>query len=65
MNRRHGAPSTLSKMKNGIEISLVNLDDITIAEDGQSARMQGGAWNHEVVATLWDAGYLTGAHDPP
>lgn len=60
MNRGHGSTVTLGKLKNGIEISMFQLQDITISDDKTSALFQGGVWDGQVIDELWDQGYVTG-----
>ncbi|KAF3769586.1 FAD-binding domain-containing protein [Cryphonectria parasitica EP155] len=56
VNRGHGSPYTLSKLQNGIEIWLSQLNSIDIAEDGNSAVLGGGVYIEEVVHTLFEYG---------
>lgn len=39
---------------------MKELTAITIDPDGKSALFQGGSYAHDVMATLWDQGYVTG-----
>lgn len=36
------------------------LDEITIAQDGESAFFGGGVYSEQVIRTLWDKGYVAG-----
>ncbi|KAI1426171.1 hypothetical protein F5Y12DRAFT_794651 [Xylaria sp. FL1777] len=58
VNTGHGFTLTLGKFK-GLQIDLKKLRGMTIAADGKSALLQGGAYFHDVVPTLWDNGYVT------
>ena len=49
-------------MKYGIEIYLPQLNSISIAKDGKSATIGGGANVKNLTDTLWDAGKQTGMH---
>ncbi|KAL2867465.1 FAD-binding oxidoreductase [Aspergillus lucknowensis] len=60
VNRGHGSTKTLGNMQNGIEISLAQLRSIQIAEDEKSALFGGGAFDGEVMDTLWEKGFVTG-----
>ncbi|KAL4950916.1 hypothetical protein BDW69DRAFT_201853 [Aspergillus filifer] len=60
INTGHGSTSTLGRFHNGIQISLVQLRELTIAEDGTSATFGGGSYSNEVINYLWDAGYVGG-----
>lgn len=62
VNTGHGAPKTLGTLRNGIEISLRQLNEITIAQDGDSAFFGGGVYSDQVIHTLWDAGYVAGKY---
>ncbi|RWA04937.1 hypothetical protein EKO27_g10166 [Xylaria grammica] len=57
-NRGHGITSSLSTFS-GIEIDVDRLIDITIQPDEETAVLQAGAYGGEVIATLWDEGYVT------
>jgi len=60
VNRAHGSTKTLGRFRNGIQIHLTQLNQITISADGTSAFMQGGVYSDQVAQTLWDAGHVTG-----
>ena len=47
-------------MDYGIEIYLPQLNSISIAKDGKSATIGGGANVKNLTDTLWDAGKQTG-----
>jgi len=47
-------------MDYGIEIYLPRLNSISIAKDGKSATIGGGANVKNLTDTLWDAGKQTG-----
>ncbi|KAF2963062.1 hypothetical protein GQX73_g10516 [Xylaria multiplex] len=53
----HGAITTESRLKHGIEIWMHQLNTIEIGED--SARIGGGALSKAVTHALWDAGKQT------
>ncbi|KAF4988025.1 hypothetical protein FGRMN_10019 [Fusarium graminum] len=57
-NRGYAFTSTF-KSFNGVLISLVNLNRITIQPDGKSAWFQGGTDVSQVVNHLWDRGFIT------
>ncbi|KAH8589816.1 hypothetical protein B0O99DRAFT_664427 [Bisporella sp. PMI_857] len=57
-NRGHGTPKSLASF-NGIQISMSNLDKVTIQPDGKSAWLQGGTHAGPVIKYLWDKGYVT------
>ncbi len=59
----HGAISTLGNMNYGIEINLKKLNSVTIADDGKTAKIGGGALSKTVVDDLWAAGKQTGECD--
>ena len=50
----------MGKMDYGIEIYLPQLDSISIAKDGKSATIGGGANVKNLTDTLWEAGKQTG-----
>ncbi|KAL4962071.1 uncharacterized protein BDV14DRAFT_191878 [Aspergillus stella-maris] len=52
MNTGHGSTSTLGRLKNGIQISLVQLRELTIAEDGASAVFGGGTGSCACVGIM-------------
>ena len=56
----HGSLTTLGKMDQGIEIYMTQLDTVTVAGDGQTATIGGGAMSKAVVDTLWKAGKQAG-----
>jgi FAD/FMN-containing dehydrogenase len=60
-NTAHGAMSTLGRMKGGIEILLSQLNDITVAKDGQTVTIGGGTVSHNLTTALWAAGKQTGS----
>lgn len=64
VNRAHGYTMTLNKFK-GIQISMAQLRNVTIAKDGKSALMQGGVYDAQVIEELWDAGYITSKSSQP
>lgn len=51
------------KVKDGIRISLRNLNSIEISPDGQSVTLGGGVLTKEVTDALWDKNKQTGT--PP
>ena len=59
-NGHHGTLTTLGKMDYGIEIYLPQLNSISIAKDGKSATIGGGANVKNLTDTLWAAGKQTG-----
>ncbi|KAJ5897015.1 uncharacterized protein N7473_006414 [Penicillium subrubescens] len=52
----HGSLTTLGKMDQGIEIYMTQLDTVTVAGDGQTATIGGGAMSKAVVDALWNVG---------
>ncbi|KAI1470392.1 FAD-binding domain-containing protein [Daldinia caldariorum] len=58
VNRGHGFTTSLGAFK-GVQIDLKQLTDITIDKSGKYALFQGGVRAKEVMATLWDHGYVT------
>ena len=63
-NRGHGSPVSLIPF-NGIQINMVNLQNITIQPGGETAWFQGGVYDGPVSSYLWDQGYVatTGSCD--
>lgn len=63
-NRGHGSPTSLTSFS-GIQINMVNLQNITIQSSGKTAWFQGGVYDGGVSSYLWDQGYVatTGACD--
>ena len=59
-NGHHGTLTTLGKMDYGIEIYLPQLNSVSIAKDGRSATIGGGANVKNLTDTLWAAGKQTG-----
>ncbi|KAH6638611.1 hypothetical protein BKA67DRAFT_528734 [Truncatella angustata] len=57
VNTGHGFTTTLGKFK-GVQIDMKQLRAFTINPDGKSATLQGGAYNHDIMGGLWDAGYV-------
>lgn len=57
-NTGHGSTVTLSRF-DGVQISLSNLQQITIQPDGNSVWVQGGSRAGPVNRFLWDKGYVT------
>ena len=64
-NTAHGAITTLGRMDHGIEIYLGQLSSISIAKDGNSATIGGGAHSKNVTDALWAAGKQTGELSNP
>lgn len=56
----HGAISSLGEMHHGIEILMRKMNSITIAPDGESATIGGGALAKSIVDTLWEQNKQTG-----
>ncbi|KAL8693101.1 MAG: hypothetical protein Q9224_003818 [Gallowayella concinna] len=61
INRAHGTTKTLSTLKNGIQINLRQLQEITIAPDGKTATLGGGVYNDNVVNALHGKGKSSGS----
>ncbi|KAI4864936.1 FAD-binding domain-containing protein [Hypoxylon rubiginosum] len=59
VNRGHGLTTSLGRFR-GVQIDMKQLTAITIDPDGKSALFQGGAYVREIMATLWDQGYVAG-----
>lgn len=57
-SRGHGITTSLNAFS-GIEINVVQLTDMTIQPDGETALLQAGAYAGDIVPKLWDAGYVT------
>jgi hypothetical protein len=47
-------------MDQGIEIYMTQLDSVTVAGDGQTATIGGGAMSKAVVDALWNVGKQAG-----
>ena len=60
VNRAHGTARALSNVRRGIQINLRQLRDISVAEDGNSVTLGGGAYTAEVVSTLASIGKASG-----
>jgi hypothetical protein len=60
VNRGHGSPYTLAKVQGGIEIWLAQLNDIVIAEDGNSAVIGGGIYVDGIISGLSEHGKAGG-----
>ncbi|KAI1202127.1 hypothetical protein F5X97DRAFT_253774 [Nemania serpens] len=60
VNRGHGSPTTQAKLQGGIEIWVAQLDDIVVAEDGNSAVIGGGIYVDTIISGLAQYG-KTGA----
>ncbi|KAL8638721.1 MAG: hypothetical protein Q9228_004148 [Teloschistes exilis] len=61
INRGHGTTKTLSTVQHGIQINLRQLQEITIASDGKSAKLGGGVYNDNVVNALHAKGKSSGS----
>lgn len=59
-NGHHGTITTLGRMKYGIQISLKQLNSITIAKSNTTVTIGGGTNSKLVTDTLWAAGKQTG-----
>ncbi|KAJ7131605.1 FAD binding domain-containing protein [Mycena filopes] len=55
----HGAIGSLAKMKNGVQISLAQLKEISVNPDGRTANIGGGALSKNITDTLWAVGKQT------
>lgn len=55
----HGAPDTLSTIRDAVAISLRKLNYITVNPDGKTATIGGGAKIYEVTRALWQNGKQT------
>ncbi|KAJ5273272.1 hypothetical protein N7478_008397 [Penicillium angulare] len=53
VNGGHGAISSLEAVNNGIQIWLNQLNSISIAKDGSTATIGGGAPSKHITETLW------------
>ena len=60
INQGHGSTETLSNVKNGIQINLRQLRNITIGADGKSANLGGGVFNDDVTSALSAVGKASG-----
>ncbi|KAJ5609930.1 FAD-binding domain-containing protein [Penicillium herquei] len=58
VNRGHSLTFTVGAFT-GIQIDVRSLRDIAIQPNGETARLQAGAYNYEVIETLWEDGYIT------
>ncbi|CAL8580015.1 hypothetical protein XPA_005748 [Xanthoria parietina] len=61
ISRGHGTTKTLSTVKNGIQINLRQLQEITVAADGKTATLGGGVYNDNVVNALHAKGKSSGS----
>lgn len=63
-NRGHGSPSSVASF-NGIQIHMVNLNEIIIQPGRDSAWFGGGVYDGQVSRYLWEQGYVatTGSCD--
>lgn len=57
---KHGSSRALSKFKSGLGISLREMRDVKIADNGQSATIGGGITSGELLHQLWERGKQTG-----
>ena len=57
VNRGHALTYSVGEFS-GIQIDVRNLRDVTIQPDKKTVRLQAGAYNHEVVSTLWKKGLV-------
>ncbi|KAM4060379.1 FAD binding domain-containing protein [Hirsutella rhossiliensis] len=55
----HGAPSTLNRLKNGIQINMRKMNNTRLHSDGQTAKVGGGTLQHELTAALFSHGKQT------
>lgn len=60
----HGFLKTLGKMQGGIAISFTKMKGIKINPKGDSAELQPGLTNGEIIRYLWPRGKQTGEHPP-
>lgn len=60
VNRGHGSPTTQAKLQGGIEIWVAQLDDIVVAEDGNSAVIGGGIYVDTIISGLAQYGKTGG-----
>lgn len=60
----HGFLKTLGRMQGGIAISFIKMKGIEINPRGDSAELQPGLTNGELVRYLWPRGKQTGEHPP-
>ncbi|KAL4993013.1 FAD-binding domain-containing protein [Aspergillus recurvatus] len=58
VNRGHGLPVSQGSFR-GLGIDMQLLTGITIGEDQQSARFQGGTYGQQVMDELWEQGFVT------
>lgn len=49
----HGWPSSLNKIRAGIQINMRKLNHTTLSQDGKSAHIGGGAMQYEITADLF------------
>lgn len=49
----HGVNTHLGRVENGVGIWMRGMNDVILAEDGQSATIGGGTLSGEIVHTLW------------
>jgi len=56
----HGAISSLGDVHHGIQISMRQLNQVRISNNGDLATIGGGAKVKDVVDALWSAGKQTG-----
>ncbi|KAK5727767.1 hypothetical protein LTR17_012529 [Elasticomyces elasticus] len=52
----HGGTRDLSNVRNGVGIGMRGMKDVSVAEDGRTARIGGGILSGELAHTLWAEG---------
>ncbi|RYO82162.1 hypothetical protein DL764_009647 [Monosporascus ibericus] len=62
VNGGHGAITTVGRMRNGIQIWMDDLNSVTIAQDGKTAQIGGGALSKTVIDAFLLGPGLGGGH---
>lgn len=58
----HGWPSSLNKVRGGIQINMRKLNTTTLSHDGKSATVGGGTMQYEITAALFNKGKQAGVY---
>lgn len=59
VNGGHGSISSLANFESGIQIWLNHLNSVSVANDGKTATIGGGALARHIIDSLWDKGKQT------
>ncbi|KAL8801210.1 MAG: hypothetical protein Q9182_004604 [Xanthomendoza sp. 2 TL-2023] len=63
VSRGHGLTKSLSTLKNGIQINLRQLQEITVAPNGKTATLGGGVYTESLLNALHAKGKSSGTFD--